>query len=126
MPAQMVTSKTKVKVTFSERMQRSWDKLIDRYEEEGIPACGGEFKIDFLTAIIMTAQAIRNETGRTCKVGWLRADDLIDREVYPGVFVDKRGISYYLVYENSEIMTEFIEDYLLLNKRQALPSEDAE
>ncbi len=108
--------KTQTKVSFKERRQRAWDKLMDRYETEGIPACGGEFRIDFLTAIIMTAQAITNETRRRCKLSWLRADDLIDREVYPGITIDKRGSSYFLVYENSVGMIDFMEDYLLLNK----------
>ena len=113
----MSTSTARAKVTFEERRQSAWDKLMDRYETDGIPACSGEFKIDFLTAIMMTADAITHETGKHCKLGWLHVDDLIDREVYPGITISKRGISYFLMYEDSEVMTNFIEDYLLLNKR---------
>ena len=114
---QMVKSKIKSNLTFEERRQTAWDQIMERYEEEGIPVCSGEFKINYFTAVMMTAQAITHDTGTYCKLSWVHVEDLIDREVYPGIFIDKRGPSYYLMYEDCEIMTKFIEDYLLLNKR---------
>jgi hypothetical protein len=109
---QQLQQKLKVhtKVPYEERRQAAFDLLNETYEE-GIPLCPGEFRINHLIATMMARSAFREEYGPLApKRIHIPADELPGTEVHPGIFIVRHEKArYFLRYENSAVMEEFIQ-----------------